>query len=201
MDGPEGVCRMCGYTPIRWNYHLENTRTGGRLIVGSNCILNYRLVMDEMKATWLPVIFPPQFREQAARINEKRPGTVFVADDWPEAAYDELDREDRMQLGLDPTEEDEEEAEEEMLLELGLDPENPNMEDLAPHGMEAFDGDDDEHEDEDEGDEIDVSDQYDDEDDDDLYDDEDIEDDDDLYDDEDIDDDLDDDEDDMDDED
>jgi hypothetical protein len=151
--GPEGVCQTCGYEGIIYNFILENPRTSGKLVVGSNCILNYRVEMERLGHVAKPVVFSPMCRTAANTINEKWPGTVMV-DTVPElepwVTDADMEREFRRELGLGMDEDDlegQEEEEREMLMDMGLDPNDPDPEGLVPHGMEAFDGDDDEKDD------------------------------------------------------
>jgi hypothetical protein len=132
----DSKCQMCGgWVDIRLCYELTNERSKKKIICGSQCIAKYAHVVEQMNQ--VPVVnFPEQYKNQAALINRLRPNTVTVVDvasyedHYEESEDDDFDDEERQFYG-----------------DLGLDPDDPDFEDLAPHGMEAYDGDDDEDDD------------------------------------------------------
>ncbi len=129
------TCRMCGHWPITWNHVLRNARTSAELVVGSECIVNYKEEMARMGHQVPPVIF--RSAGAAKYMNDKCPGIAVVGyvqstayDDYADPEVDEF------------YEDEEEEAEREMLMDLGLDPDDPDFTELAPHGMSGDEGDD-----------------------------------------------------------
>lgn len=42
MQVPNGVCKLCGHTPILFHFPLKNKVNGNELIVGSECIIHYK---------------------------------------------------------------------------------------------------------------------------------------------------------------
>jgi hypothetical protein len=70
------TCQMCGHWPITWNYVLRNSRISDMLVVGSECIVNYREEMARMEHNVPPVIF---WSPRAAKyMNDKCPGIAVV---------------------------------------------------------------------------------------------------------------------------
>jgi hypothetical protein len=126
------TCEMCAHRPISDNNVLLNPRTKSQLLVGNECINNYKLVMEEMGHQVKPIIF--RSKSEADRMNRLYPGI---------ATYGSAD--------VDVESEDETD-DLEALHEMGLDPADPDFADLAPHGMTA-DGHDDGWPADDEGDE------------------------------------------------
>jgi hypothetical protein len=123
-----GKCQMCGGWVDIWNcFELENERSKQRIICGRECIVKYANVVSRMDQS--PVVrFPETFKDQAAIINRMRPQTVTV---MPMTDF------------TDEFEPDDDDEDRELYHDLGLDPDDPDPEDLAPHGMEADAGDDD----------------------------------------------------------
>jgi hypothetical protein len=106
---PGQVCQMCEHQPITWNHALRNLRTRQDLIVGRECIRNYK------KETQQQVIFPERFHRAADYLNRRWPGCVVVqpaATEWPdhtwesfedmEFDFDEPDFDDMTADGMDP---------------------------------------------------------------------------------------------------
>lgn len=125
----DGTCQMCGHTPIKWHHVPHNQQSNGDLIVGSECINNYKVI------TGGQVVFPEQFQKAAEYLNGRYPGCVRVASmmEYSGPDYDE--------------EPDEDEYEREMLMNLGLDPDDPDFSELAPHGMSGDEDDEDDDDD------------------------------------------------------
>ena len=113
------TCQMCGHAPITWNHVLRNLRTGMDLIVGSECINNYKVVTGEQ------IIFPGRYKRAAGHLNSRYPDCVIIAPGSASAATD-----------LEYNEEDaEEEYQRELIIDLGLDPEDPDFGELASEGL------------------------------------------------------------------
>jgi hypothetical protein len=130
----DGTCQMCGHKPIKWHHVLRNQQTNDDLIVGRECIKNYKVVTGEQ------IVFPERFRKAADYLNGRYPDCVvivpepiptYVGPDYgpelDEGGYGEVDFEE----------------EREMLMDMGLDPDDPDFSELAPHGMSGDEGDDD----------------------------------------------------------
>ncbi|MBU4354367.1 MAG: hypothetical protein KKD99_03060 [Proteobacteria bacterium] len=73
------TCQLCGYNPIKYNYVLENSRTKETLIVGSNCVHNFKQAIESLGEE----VKIKSANMQAVRlINKRHPGTVeFVEND------------------------------------------------------------------------------------------------------------------------
>lgn len=71
-----GDCEMCGYRGIKWHYILENLRSGQSMIVGSECIKNYQIVLSEWGFKPDHVTFPETLRSYASWILEDNPRAV-----------------------------------------------------------------------------------------------------------------------------
>jgi hypothetical protein len=120
-----GACQMCGHKPIKWHHVLHNQQTNRDLIVGSECINNYKVITGEQ------VIFSRRFKKAAEYLNGRYPDCVLVAS-IPDYDYPEYDEEP-----------DEDEYEREMLMAMGLDPDDPDFSELAPHGINGDEDDED----------------------------------------------------------
>jgi len=119
-----GACQMCGHKPIKWHHVLHNQQTNRDLIVGSECINNYKVVTGEK------IVFPERFKKATEYLNARYRDCVLVV---PVAGYP----------GPDYREEpDEDEYEREILMDMGLDPNDPDFSELAPHGMTGDENDD-----------------------------------------------------------
>jgi hypothetical protein len=134
------TCKLCGHWPITWNHVLRNARTGQELIVGSECIVNYKEEMSRLGHQVPPVIF--RSPGAAKYMNRQCPGIAVVGSVWS-SEYEAGDPEVH-----ESYEDQEYEAEREWLMELGLDPDDPYFTDLAPHGMSGDEDDDAETDDE-----------------------------------------------------
>lgn len=151
FEKPDTTCGLCDTPGIRHVFVLENPETHERRYVGKECIQNYKKALEMMRRNPQPIAFPPEMKESAASFNQQSPGSAIIDDNAegtlePWVTKEEEDRERRLERGLDLKEDDREgqdEEEREELMGMGLDPDDPDFENLAPHGMEA-DGDDDE---------------------------------------------------------
>jgi hypothetical protein len=75
-----GRCQMCPKEGIRWHYVLENLRSQAILIVGSECIENYQVILSEWGYRPEYVVFPSFLRAYARWIFEKNPKAVVFDD-------------------------------------------------------------------------------------------------------------------------
>jgi hypothetical protein len=115
---------------------LRNARTSDELVVGSECIVNYKEEMTRLGHAVPPVIF--RSAGAAKYMNDKCPG-IAVVGAVGVTGYDSY-------LGPEVDEfyeDEEEEAEREWLMALGLDPDDPDFSELAPHGMSGDEDEDD----------------------------------------------------------
>jgi hypothetical protein len=115
-----GTCQMCGHHPIKWHHVLHNQQTDDKMIVGSECINNYKLV------TGAQIVFPERFKRAAKYLNDRYPDCVVIAPD-PVRSCPELEYRER------PGEYDERY---EMYDALGLDPQDPDFGELAAEGLD-----------------------------------------------------------------
>ena len=53
-----GSCGLCGHQPIRWHFILENLTKREQIVVGSECIKNYRIILEEWGYRPAYVVFP-----------------------------------------------------------------------------------------------------------------------------------------------
>lgn len=74
---PDSTCQLCGKYPIKWNYVLRNARTSRELAVGSNCIHNHKLIIEEWGYDGT-VDFLPQYHRAVEFINQKYPRTAKI---------------------------------------------------------------------------------------------------------------------------
>jgi|SRR5579885_401192 len=75
-----GQCKMCEHVPIKWHYVLENLRSRATLIVGSECIENYQVILSEWGYRPEYLVFPSFLRAYARWILEKNPNAVVFDD-------------------------------------------------------------------------------------------------------------------------
>lgn len=106
--GESRSCELCGYYPIKWLHTLQNLRTRATMIVGSNCIVNYKKLHEQRFGIPLEVRFPAKYAKAATLLNQRFPGTVSID---PQAKPLELEA------------------------EPFYDPEELSLDDLAPEGM------------------------------------------------------------------
>ena len=104
-------CQLCGHYPIKNIFLLMNERTGESLKVGSECIVNYKVVSERMGGR-VYILYPEKFKPLADKLNDRYPGTVTVVDDRPDIEMDLAMRGYKV-----------------------LDPEDLDIDDLAPEGM------------------------------------------------------------------
>jgi hypothetical protein len=116
-----GTCQMCSHHPIKWHHVLHNQRTGADLIVGKECINNYKVV------TGAQIVFLERLKRAADYLNGRYPDCVLVLsqpvdpysgpdyDDEPDWDEEIFDMYDELELDLDDAEIGEQAAE-------GLDP-------------------------------------------------------------------------------
>jgi hypothetical protein len=75
-----GQCKMCEHVPIKWHYVLENLRSRATLIVRSECIENYQVILSEWGYRPEYLVFPSFLRAYARWILEKNPSAVIFDD-------------------------------------------------------------------------------------------------------------------------
>src|SRR4051794_40327614 len=68
-----GTCQMCGKKPIKWHHVLRNQQTNADLVVGSECINNYKAVTGEQ------VVFQSWLKKAAEYLNSRYQDCMLVA--------------------------------------------------------------------------------------------------------------------------
>lgn len=58
-----GRCDLCGHQPIKWHYILENLSSRNQIVVGSECIRNYKSILEEWGYRPAYVVFPECLRQ------------------------------------------------------------------------------------------------------------------------------------------
>lgn len=77
---PSGQCEMCEHKPIKWHYILENLRSGQNLIVGSECVGNYQVILTGWGYKPEQIVFPKRLSPYTRWILEKNPGAILFND-------------------------------------------------------------------------------------------------------------------------
>jgi hypothetical protein len=75
-----GNCKMCPKEGIKWHYVLENLRSQAVLIVGSECIENYQVILSEWGYKPEYIVFPDFLRAYARWILVTNPDAVVFDD-------------------------------------------------------------------------------------------------------------------------
>lgn len=76
-----GQCEMCGHTPIKWHYVLENLHSHYQLRVGSECIQNYQIILAKWGYNPEYIVFPNCFKGYTRWILDKNPYAITFNDD------------------------------------------------------------------------------------------------------------------------
>ena len=83
-------CELCGHFPIRILHRLKNLRTGRSLIVGTECVVNYKRVVEEKMSQTFDLLVVPDLRWWADKMNAKEPGIVRILADSRNGTFDDL---------------------------------------------------------------------------------------------------------------
>jgi hypothetical protein len=75
-----GSCGLCGYKPIKWHYILENLSSRNQIVVGSECIRNYKVILEEWGYRPAYVVFPECLRQFTRWILEEDSGAIKFSD-------------------------------------------------------------------------------------------------------------------------
>jgi hypothetical protein len=75
-----GQCKMCEHVPIKWHYVLENLRSHQALIIGSECVENYQVILSEWGYRPEYIVFPGFLRPYSRWILEQNPNAVVFDD-------------------------------------------------------------------------------------------------------------------------
>jgi len=75
-----GSCGLCGHQPVKWHYILENLSSRNQIVVGSECIRNYKVILEEWGYRPAYVVFPECLRQFTRWILEEDPGAVKFSD-------------------------------------------------------------------------------------------------------------------------
>jgi len=90
---PNSECELCGHTPITWNHVLLNERTKAILIVGSECVVNFKKVIEKLGSED-KVLYFEKYKNAANLLNSRHKGTAEIIQ-FPK-------REIMMQLYMNP---------------------------------------------------------------------------------------------------
>lgn len=75
-----GSCGLCGHKPIKWHYILENLSSRNQIVVGSECIRNYKIILGEWGYRPAYVVFPECLRQFTRWILEEDSGAIKFSD-------------------------------------------------------------------------------------------------------------------------
>jgi hypothetical protein len=75
-----GRCGLCGHQPIKWHYILENLHSRNQTLVGSECIRNYKVILEEWGYSPAYVVFPECLRQFTRWILEEDSGAIKFSD-------------------------------------------------------------------------------------------------------------------------
>ena len=75
-----GSCGLCGHQPIKWHYILENLHNRNQIVVGSECIRNYKIILEEWGYRPAYVVFPECLRRFTRWILGEDSGAVKFSD-------------------------------------------------------------------------------------------------------------------------
>jgi hypothetical protein len=75
-----GSCGLCGHKPIKWHYILENLSSRNQIVVGSECIRNYKIILEEWGYRPAYVVFPECLRQFTRWILEEDSGAIKFSD-------------------------------------------------------------------------------------------------------------------------
>ena len=75
-----GSCGLCGHQPIKWHYILENLSSRIQIVVGSECIRNYKVILEEWGYRPAYVVFPECLRQFTRWILEEDSGVIKFSD-------------------------------------------------------------------------------------------------------------------------
>ena len=73
------TCQLCGKHPILWNHVLQNNRSFKTLTVGSDCVHNFKVAVEQLHQDVM-IFYPSRYHRPARIINENHPGTVILSD-------------------------------------------------------------------------------------------------------------------------
>jgi len=90
---PNSECELCGHIPITWNHVLLNDRTKAILIVGSECVVNFKKVIEKLGSKD-KVLYFEKYKKAANLLNSRHEGTAEIIQ-FPK-------REIMMQLYMNP---------------------------------------------------------------------------------------------------
>ena len=90
---PNSECELCGHTPITWNHVLLNERTKAILTVGSECVVNFKKVIEKLGSKD-KVLYFEKYKKAADLLNSSYKGTAEIIQ-FPK-------REIMMQLYMNP---------------------------------------------------------------------------------------------------
>lgn len=74
---PDSECELCGHTPITWNHILLNDRTKAILTVGSECVVNFKKVIEKLGSKD-KVLYFEKYKKAANLLNSRHKGTAEI---------------------------------------------------------------------------------------------------------------------------
>lgn len=75
-----GSCGLCGHQPIKWHFILENLTKREQIVVGSECIKNYKVILEEWGYRPAYVVFPECLGQFTRWISEANPEAIRFSD-------------------------------------------------------------------------------------------------------------------------
>ena len=124
------TCELCGHSPIFWLHYLKNLRTGEQLIVGSQCILNYKRVYEKFTGNILQIQVEERLSWWADKMNSKSPDAVtIIPTDYKEVYHGEYLVGEESRDWSEEYDIEDEDFDEEL--------EEEDLNDLAPEGLGA----------------------------------------------------------------
>lgn len=75
-----GHCQLCGHSPIKWHYILENLSNHNTLCVGSECIQNYKTILQEWGYRPAYIVFPECLKKFARWILDQDRHAIEFSD-------------------------------------------------------------------------------------------------------------------------
>jgi hypothetical protein len=75
-----GDCKLCGHSPIKWHYLLQNLQSHETLVVGSECIQNYQVILSAWGYKPDYVVFPNFLSRYTRWILDSNPKALVFND-------------------------------------------------------------------------------------------------------------------------
>lgn len=75
-----GSCELCGHKPIKWHYILENLSSHDQIVVGSECIKNFKIILEEWGYRPAYIVFPECLKQFTRWILDEDSGAIRFSD-------------------------------------------------------------------------------------------------------------------------